>query len=129
LSRLLRHDWPGNVRELFNALERMVLLGGNESSPADGLRFLPDRERIPAKLATQGDTPTAASADQTPLAPVVPLSEVERRHILKSLELCGGNLTKTSQALDISLSTLQRRLKMYGDIGSIRPTGHIDRSS
>ncbi|KPK65907.1 MAG: hypothetical protein AMK73_01585 [Planctomycetes bacterium SM23_32] len=91
------YGWPGNVRELKNAVERMVLLAegsvlGLEHVPPDLLRAV--REGPGERLE--------------------PLSEVERRHILRALESCRGNKTRAAEALGIDRSTLYARLRRYG---------------
>ncbi len=42
-----------------------------------------------------------------------PLYEIEKNVILYSLSLHGGNKTHTARDLDISIRTLQRKLKSY----------------
>ena len=42
------------------------------------------------------------------------LKELEKEHILRALEIFGGNRTKASTALGISKATLWRKLKAYG---------------
>ena len=41
------------------------------------------------------------------------LKEVEKLHILKTLEELNGNRTHTAKALGIGIRTLQRKLKKY----------------
>lgn len=42
------------------------------------------------------------------------LAEVEKRHILETLESHGWNKTRTAEALGISLRTLYARLREWG---------------
>jgi DNA-binding NtrC family response regulator len=49
------------------------------------------------------------SGDGEPLT----LAEVERRHILATLQRLGGNRAATARALGIGDNTLWRRLKKY----------------
>jgi Nif-specific regulatory protein len=42
------------------------------------------------------------------------LAEVEKRHVLRVLEQCGGNRTAAAKLLDIGRNTLSRKLKEYG---------------
>lgn len=42
------------------------------------------------------------------------LEEVESRYIAAVLEKHQGNITKTSEVLGISYSTLVRKMKLYG---------------
>ncbi len=74
-------------------------------------------------MKTRGVAPLAASATNatTPAAtgslhPGASLREVERQHILATLEQCGGDKRKTAQLLGISLKTLYNRLNQYAGI-------------
>jgi DNA-binding NtrC family response regulator len=40
LVKLSEHAWPGNIRELRNVVERLVIMSGDQISPADVERFL-----------------------------------------------------------------------------------------
>ncbi len=92
MALLQAHPWPGNVRELENAVERaMVVAQGPELRVQDFTLKLQDSEREPQTL-----------------------EEVERAHILKVLEECGGNQTRAAQILDIDRVTLHNKLKRYG---------------
>ncbi len=107
LDRLLQYPWPGNVRELEHAIERAVVL--SEGKPRIELADLP-----PEVLGT----PTALSAEDE----IIPLAEMERRYILRSLEKCGGNRKDTARALGIGANTLWRKLRSYGLVKG-RPRG------
>jgi transcriptional regulator with PAS, ATPase and Fis domain len=101
LDALHAYPWPGNVRELENAIERAVVLA--EGKPKIELADLPPEIRSPA--AGKG-----APAEPEPLT----LAEVERRHILATLERLGGNRAATARALGIGENTLWRKRKAYG---------------
>lgn len=88
---LLGYAWPGNVRELENAMERAVAL-------ASGRRI--DADDLPPEVRTGG-----AAAKRSTLA------EVERRHILATLQRNGGSRNRTARELGISASTLFRKLR------------------
>lgn len=104
---LVSYPWPGNVRELASAMERAVLLA--EGKPTIEPRDLPPeiREQIPPRAVAPGELLT--------------LAELERRHILATLERLGGNKLATARALGIGLNTLRRRLKRYGASGASLP--------
>jgi DNA-binding NtrC family response regulator len=53
----------------------------------------------------------AAAGDEGPL---LPLAEVERRHILRVVEASGGNKTLAADTLGITRKTLYRKLQEYG---------------
>ncbi len=46
---------------------------------------------------------------------IVPLAEVERRHILNVLRACGGNKRMAAEGLKMDRRTLYRRLDVYED--------------
>lgn len=94
---LLAHDWPGNVRELENAIERAVILTAGD--------------QITARDLTLSTLAVARPQDKQP---VLTLHEVEKRHILHVLELCGYNRAAAAQALGIGRNTLWRKLKSFG---------------
>jgi DNA-binding NtrC family response regulator len=103
-TKLMKYDWPGNVRELKNILERAIILQhGSELRPS----LLIETTRIIAPPAP-GCPPPQAGSDMTTL------NEMEKRHIRQALDKLRGNLTQTARALDISLSTLKRKIKEYG---------------
>ncbi len=102
LANLTRYDWPGNVRELKNILERAYLLQrGSEFRPSELLGQTAQKTALAAP----------ATENAEPGAPILPLDEVEMRHIQFVLNRCSGNYTQTAKALGISLSTLKRKLK------------------
>jgi DNA-binding NtrC family response regulator len=101
LELLSGYAWPGNVRELKNVLERaLVLASGSERIEA---------EHLPLTLKGPG-APRAAREEPT----ILPLEEVERRHIERTLFLLGGNRTSAAEKLGISRSTLHTKIQQYG---------------
>ncbi len=104
MDRLLRYEWPGNVRELMNAIERAVVLSKGE--------YL-DEEDLPMVLKEkdlQGKWPAA----EKDMPGDLPLDEVEKATILKTLEASGGNKSEAARRLGITRRTLHKRLKKYG---------------
>jgi two-component system, NtrC family, response regulator HydG len=96
MDLLVRHDWPGNVRELENTVERLVVL-----SPGPYLE--------PADLVFAGTilTPAAEAPDGTLL------KDLERNHIIQTLQRCDGHKSETARALGIDRKTLREKLKRY----------------
>ncbi len=105
LDRLAAYPWPGNVRELENAIERAVVLA--EGKPRIEVRDLPPEVRGAAAWVSPPND-----------GPILTLAEVERRHILATLERLGGNRRATARALGIGENTLWRRLKRWGLVRS-----------
>ena len=103
MDQLIRYDWPGNVRELMNAVERAVVLASSE--------YL-DEKDLPLALkdeATEGEAPP-----EQVIPGDLPLEEVEKASILKTLELTGGNKSEAARRLGITRRTLHKKLKKYG---------------
>jgi DNA-binding NtrC family response regulator len=98
MRQLIGYDWPGNVRELENAIERAVALG---SGPIVHVADLPSNLQYPT---------TERVPDKNEL---LPLEELERRAILRTLrETCGDKLA-AARILGIGKTTLYRKLKQY----------------
>lgn len=95
-ARLLEHAWPGNVRELRSALEQAVIFASGREIQADELG-LESGARGAIALGTDS------------------LAAIERRHILQVLERCGGNKSEAAKALGLARSTLNLKLKSYGE--------------
>jgi len=96
---LAAYPWPGNVRELEHAIERAVILTQNPIVLA---------EDLPPEL--QAPLGAGAAAE----APVLPLREVERRHLLFTLERAGGNRKRAAEWLGITRRTLYRMAARHG---------------
>ncbi|MUM77165.1 AAA domain-containing protein [Pseudodesulfovibrio sp. F-1] len=114
---LMDYDWPGNVRELQNLMERAVLLAG--AGPIQTRHFLMgDEGWTPDDLTSVGAEQQAASQTPPPASmaealSVMPLHEMEKRLILKSLEETTGNRTRAAELLGISVRTLRNKLNEY----------------
>jgi DNA-binding NtrC family response regulator len=93
MYQLQQYAWPGNVRELENAVERaMVVAQEPELREPDFI--------LKARAANGAESKT--------------LDDMEKAHILRVLEECGGNQTRTAEVLDIDRVTLHNKLKKYG---------------
>jgi len=110
LEVLARLPWPGNVRELRNILERLVIMTPGELIE---LRHLPVSlaPSLPADAPAAQDAAPAAAEGGTLLAA---REEFERRYILRRYRECGGNMSRTAEALGVERSNLYRKMKAYG---------------
>ena len=97
MARLQDHPWPGNVRELEHLMESAVVL-----CPGDII----EAGHLP--LPSGDSDPGGAGSGY---APGTPLSIVERDHIRRTVEACGGNRSEAARKLGIGRNTLQRKLK------------------
>jgi two-component system response regulator HydG len=104
MDQLLKYDWPGNVRELMNAVERAVVLSRSEYLDEQDLFLV-----IKDALSAEEEPPSryAVPAD-------LPLEDVEKATILKTLESTGGNKSEAARRLGITRKTLHKKLKKYG---------------
>jgi DNA-binding NtrC family response regulator len=104
-------SWPGNVRQLLNVMRNDVVLN-------QGGWVTPDM--LPPGLADEGRpsdppplslaAPEAFSADSL-LG--LPLAEAERRLIEATLAMHGGSIPKAARVLDVSPSTLYRKIEAW----------------
>ena len=104
MDQLVKYDWPGNVRELMNAVERAVVLSRSEYLDEQDLPLvikdaLSGEEKIPSRYAVPAD---------------LPLEDVEKATILKTLESTDGNKSEAARRLGITRKTLHKKLKKYG---------------
>lgn len=96
----LQYHWPGNVRELRNKLASMMIMADGEVLTE---RDLPDEIRDGANSpGVPKDVPSHLTMDA-----------LEKLAIMKALEECNGNRTHAAERLDISVRTLQRKLRQY----------------
>jgi transcriptional regulator with PAS, ATPase and Fis domain len=107
LERMIAFPWPGNIRQLENSIEQAVVLA------EEGV--LTDRDLFAGDFAGTATSASAAAPDLSGLFEAgLPLSEVERRHIIRTLQLTRGNRTEAARLLQISIRCLQYKLKAYG---------------
>ena len=93
MNQLQQQPWMGNVRELENAVERAMVVAQ-------------EPELREQDFVLKAQAPLSASGKS--------LDEIERAHILRVLEECGGNQSRAADVLDIDRVTLHHKLKRYG---------------
>jgi DNA-binding NtrC family response regulator len=95
MNQLQQQPWLGNVRELENAVERAMVVGQ-----------VPELHEEDFILKAQSVSASAISGKK--------LEDMERAHILRVVEECGGNQSHAADVLDIDRVTLYHKLKKYG---------------
>lgn len=100
---LLNYGWPGNVRELQNAVKHGAALAAGAEVDAEDL---PDELKRPS-----GRQPPETAA-RNPRS-LQALGEMEREHILRVLDACGGSQSEAARVLGIARNTLWRKLRAY----------------
>jgi PAS domain S-box-containing protein len=101
LRAMMHYSWPGNVRELQNVLQQAINL-------ADG--DVLTEEHLPDSIRNSGTPFLNNMLGDEPLS----LEEVEKREIVRTLQIFNGNITKTAESLGIGRNTLYRKMKKYG---------------
>jgi len=107
MNLLQQQPWLGNVRELENAVERAMVVGQEPE--------LKEQDFIFKTQSASGSNGASKS-----------LEDIERSHILRVVEECGGNQSRAAELLDIDRVTLYHKLKKYG---WTRASGDWDKKS
>jgi two-component system repressor protein LuxO len=114
---LLAHPWPGNIRELQNAIQQAVVLTGGPLLTAaalmPGLRDAPATAppKTDIRLTEKSQTPVSDEVKAEP--PLLPLWKIEKDAITRTLEACGGDVQKAAVVLEVSASTIYRKLQAW----------------
>ena len=93
MNLLQQQPWAGNVRELENAVERAMVV---------------------AQEPEIRDSDFAFKAVPVPNGAPKSLDEMEKAHILRTLESVSWNQTRAAEILNIDRVTLHHKLKRYG---------------
>jgi two-component system repressor protein LuxO len=102
-AAIAAHRWPGNVRELQNVIRRVVVLHDGETVSADMLALSSPHEAA----RDTGALPRIASPS------IDPFWRQEQRIIESALKAFDGNTHKAASALEISPSTIYRKLQSW----------------
>jgi DNA-binding NtrC family response regulator len=95
LQVLKQHAWPGNVRELRSAIENAFIMADAEIMPEDLPTLeLPNKEELRISVGES-------------------VEDAERKLIVATLDLYGGDKQATADTLGLSLRTLYSRLSGY----------------
>lgn len=111
--------WPGNVRQVLNVIRNVVVLnqGGVvtlQMLPEDIVRLVEVPSTLPAVTATpEADLQVEALLGR-------PLAEVERIVVTATLARHGGSVPKAARVLDLSPSTLYRKLEAWAKLPPAR---------
>jgi two-component system response regulator AtoC len=101
LERLVAYDWPGNIRELRNLVERLQIL--HEGSEVRASDLPPELRRAPEPAEVHDDPEPA----------LVPLAQVERRHVERVLAATGWNKARAARVLEVDVKTLNKKIRDF----------------
>lgn len=100
LQLLCSGNYTGNIRQLFNLLERTIVLSESNKITANDLGNIVSFNKNSERLIDNNSL-----KDST--------DDYERNKIKNILDKNSGNRKKTAEELNISLTTLWRKIKMY----------------
>lgn len=114
MNKLLSHTWPGNIRELENIIERGVILADKNNRIRTSALF-PDsaEDEEPAAISVNGIA-TGSTEDIVEenqdiwideiFKQSIDINSVEKRLIIKAMELSNNNASKAARTLGLSRS-------------------------
>ncbi|HEX7332970.1 MAG TPA: sigma 54-interacting transcriptional regulator, partial [Pyrinomonadaceae bacterium] len=116
MDLLMVCDWPGNVRQVCNEVQRII------ARAEDGTVITPDHlspelRRMSEHMFTPAGAVAHGSASIDTGAPVFmsdAVEALERKMIVATLRLHGGNVSRTARDLGITRRGLQLKLSRYG---------------
>ena len=101
IEKLTNYFWPGNAHELKNIMERTFILTDGQYIEASHLPEFAQEVKV-EKVEVK-----ALYLEQT-------LFDLEKKHIIDTLDHLGGNKTRAAKALGITVKTLYNKLHSYG---------------
>lgn len=110
LDMLARYDFPGNIRELENMIERSVALETTNVILPESLAL--STYKRAAKAPKEGELfdfdipPTGLDLDAV-------MADVERRYLVRALEMVGGVKQKAAEVLGMSLEAFRYRFDKH----------------
>ncbi len=100
VEKMMEYSWPGNLEEFERTMRQIIFRNKSGSVPPEEVVF--------AGLPGQ---PSKTSVDFHGM----PLSDVEKHHLLATLAAQNGNRASAAKVLGISERTLYNKLREYGN--------------
>lgn len=109
VDRFVRYEWPGNVRQLQNVLRNVVVLNNGKEIRLDMLPppLNQPYEGTPRRMMEESETLSVHD--------IFPLWLTEKNAINLAIKACEGNIPKAAGYLDVSPSTLYRKLQGWNE--------------
>jgi two-component system repressor protein LuxO len=123
----MNYNWPGNVRQLENTVRNTLVLNDadwiefemvpalpNSSPPSQLTQSTDDNANPPVQDIRRQDNIT--STNLSSMQEIEPLWIIERRYIEQAIILCQNNIPKAAALLDVSPSTIYRKIKSWEEL-------------
>ncbi len=105
------HGWQDDLSSLSTTIRNAVIM-------AEGAEVGPDVIRLPEVRSSRTDASAWDRVEEAVRALMgQSLAELEREHILLTLECCRGNRILAAEVLGISVRTLRNKLKKFAQAG------------
>jgi two-component system repressor protein LuxO len=102
ISCLINYNWPGNVRELQNFIRHLII---NFSGSNNKIKL----DNLPRKI--KNNSSAFYQTDSNKIH--IPLRQIEKNAIENAIIFCNGNIAKAAHLLDVSPSTLYRKMQSW----------------
>jgi two-component system nitrogen regulation response regulator NtrX len=107
LASLKQYQWPGNLRELRNVIERVLILNPKIQRI--------EKKHLPVLTARSNAREGKGAQPMEEFSTLTQAREAyERDYILKKMQECHGNMSRTAEALGLERSHLYRKMKALG---------------
>ncbi|MGY5579805.1 quorum-sensing sigma-54 dependent transcriptional regulator LuxO [Vibrio cincinnatiensis] len=110
IERFKHYEWPGNVRQLQNVLRNVVVLNNGQEITLPMLPPPLNLPRIQERSVAPQPVDTGLSVHD-----IFPLWMTEKQAIEKAIEACDGNIPRAASYLDVSPSTIYRKLQTWNE--------------
>jgi len=107
LATLRQYSWPGNLRELRNVIERVLILNPRIA--------VIEKKHLPVLVARTAARDAKGHPLHEEFSSLTQAREAyERDYILKKMQECHGNMSRTAEVLGLERSHLYRKMKTLG---------------
>ena len=107
IERFNSYEWPGNVRQLQNVLRNIVVLNNGKEITLDMLPPPLNHPVVRQSVAKFIEPNVIMVSD------ITPLWVTEKMAIEQAIEACDGNIPRAAGYLDVSPSTIYRKLQAW----------------
>lgn len=131
---ICRYEWPGNIRQLENIVHSLIILSESEEIDAELLQRQlfgnSHRPQLDTKPLTESQPEVQQDSSQNSHVnnnntieipqnsqqPIQPLWLAEKSYIENAIEKCNGNIPKAAAILEVSASTLYRKIQNWKNL-------------